>query len=114
MEDLINYVEQQTRNVDVIYDHYKAGTIEDLYKRIIKDTVVEMMLLPLRRHERDLPLLDNPESISNDVVVIAGIIGATCGKPIKTVELDLMTAVNDFPADDIRQSSFLRKANRLN
>jgi hypothetical protein len=97
----------------VVYDHYKAGTIDSLYKSIVENTVIEMMLMPLRRHERGLPLLDDPESISKDVNTIANIIGTVCSKSTTAVEIDLMAAVHDFPADDVRQASVLRKNNLL-
>lgn len=113
MEDLIADVTKQVTDVDLLYGHYQAGTIDTLYKSIIEKTVNEMMMMPLRRYEQGLPLLDDPESISNDVLKIADIIASVCNKTTTTVELDLMEAVHHFPADDMRQSSALRMNNRL-
>lgn len=112
--ELISHTEQLTKDIDVVYDHYKNGTLDKFYTDMLDQTVETLMLMPMRRQLKNLPMVDEPESISIAVAEIAEMIAVMCGKPSTQVQQDLMTVVHKFPADDVRQSTYLRQNNLLN
>lgn len=114
MEELISVFEQQAIDVDLLYSHLKEGTIEILYKNMIEQAVTNIMLLPLYRHERDLPQIEDLDEVSDDIMKIAEIIAFVCDKTPKMVEQDMMEVVHQFPSEDLKQANFLRRQNLLN
>lgn len=114
VKEITELVEAQSHDIDVLCAHYKNGTIEKFYTDLITETTTTLMMIPARRSELDLPIIEDADSISLEVAKIAGIIGMMCSIPKIHVERDLMMAVHEFPSEDVRQSSRLRAQHLLN
>lgn len=114
IDELIEQVEQQACSADLFYPHYLAGTLGVFYQQTITGAVEKLMMIPIYRLDKGLPTIEESDIVAGSLTTLATLIANIVGKSPSTVEKDMMQALDEFPADDIRQSTYLRHQNRLN
>lgn len=114
IEELMQHVQSQTSDFQRLCDLFKAGTLDQTYDKLKRDTVEQLMLVPMNRLLKGLPLVEDPEVVRTCVEEIAELLAALVDKTTTDVHREMMEVINQFPADDVRQSTVLRQTNMLN
>jgi DNA-binding CsgD family transcriptional regulator len=114
MDELLEYVNNFTSDVDAIYQHYHSGTIDELYHTTVETVVDALMMIPINRLAHELEPTEENAIVSSTMEKIAGLIATMCSKSEHTVRTDILQATEKFPASDVREATILRHANRLN
>lgn len=114
LDYLLTTIEARSTDFNVLVDSFQAGKLDALYTELRDYAVQELLMLPIRRMMKGLPLTDDAETANGVVGTIAQMLADMSGKQTAEVHTDMMEAVHRFPADDIRQASTLKMANRLN
>jgi len=114
LDHLLVTMEAHSTNFPMLVDRFRAGTLESLYIELRDYAVEELLMLPLRRMMKDLPLVDDADTANGAVLSIAKMLSDMSGKQMFEVHADMMEAVHLFPTDDIQQAYACQANNRLN
>lgn len=114
IDQLVEYIDKYTSDVDTIYKHYHTGTIDVLYTTALNDIVTALMLIPINRIKESLAPTEENEDVAAAVEKITHLLATMCGKSTTEVQRDVLKAIHKFPASDVREATFLRLGNRLN
>jgi hypothetical protein len=114
LDDLVVKVEAQVSDFGSIADRFQAGSLDTYYDTLKQQTVTDLLLIPARRLAQQLEVTDDTDTVQQAVEKIAYLLSTLVDKTSKEVQQDIMSCVQKFPFEDVRQATFLKHNNKLN
>lgn len=115
-QSIIDHVKQKALDIDAFYNHVFDDTIKHYYESVLAEVASDLLALPVEREYIGLEPLTTDEDVDDlatAVIEISLIVSAWFLKDPKTVEVDITNALTKAPAEDIRESRFLRRQQLL-
>lgn len=113
LHEITDMLMEQSLNVDVFYVHLHLDTVQQYYESLLNQTAINLMLLPARRFEAKLPMIDDQSLVHEAVVTSTKILSNMFNKPHQLVELEIIQAVGAPLIADIKRAMFLKSEGKL-
>lgn len=114
LDDLVGKVEAQVSDFGSMASRFQAGSLDTYYDSLKQQTVTDLLLIPARRLAQNMEVTDDADTVQEAVEKIAYLLSTLVDKTSTEVQRDIMSCVQKFPFEDVRQATFLKHTNKLN
>jgi hypothetical protein len=114
VQELIDHVDTVLLSYQSVLQHARAGTIDTLYHSTIKCVVDEMMMMPSRRVDLKMEVVEEQQKVTEGMATITNILAAMCDRTLTEVTEDVAKVIGEFPQQDVITATQLRRTNMLN
>lgn len=104
MIDVIRRVTEVIGDPRTVCGHIAAGTMNDYLDASLDSIVLDMAIIPVARALNDLDADDDAASVTAGFRQIATIFASLFNKDQRSMEQSLISKMNSFPIDDVRES----------
>ena len=114
MTDIVEKVRHIALNADEFHNHIVNDTVNDYYNQVILQIITDMVVLPIERVLTNNEPIEDVTEVHDGMMQIIYTLSDLFQKNPKQVTKDMNSALQKYPLEDIRMSTFLKHKRRLN